>query len=342
MSEVTALANQVNSAGQVDSARLEMTGAGRFQVCDLTIESTIPLPELREMVGGSHDCRFEVRPTGKRFDGEFHWFHHCPTQDGEIWLSVAVLGEDYLLRFPDQGDFLISRDGKEIQCCPLPGTQESTVRHLFLDQVVPLVLSRRESLVLHASAIVAPEGVVAFVGKSGQGKSTLAACFGQIGYPLISDDYLVLRKTAEDWSAVPSYPGVRLWPEASDGIFSAPPKSVEIAHHTEKRRVSDPALIPFAGQPSSLRCLYVLDDEGDTSQPQPSIASLSPKDAFMRLVACAFNLDTRDKGLLERQFQAIGNLRAMLPCYRLRYERDFSALPLVRRLIVDQQKRNEK
>ena len=39
------------------------------------------------------------------------------------------------------------------------------------------MLSRRESLVLHASAILTPEGVIAFVGKSGQGKSTLAACF---------------------------------------------------------------------------------------------------------------------------------------------------------------------
>ena len=53
--------------------------------------------------------------------------------------------------------------------------------------------------------------------------------------------------------AIPSYPGVRLWPETSDGIFSVAPETAEIAHYTDKRRVSDPALVPFAEGPSALR-----------------------------------------------------------------------------------------
>ena len=332
------LAEPVNLANRVDNARLGMTGAGRFRVCDLVVESTVPLPELTEAVGRSPDCRFKVLPAVKDFAGECHWFHHWRTQDNRVWLSLAVLGEDYLLRFPGLGDFLISRDGKEVQCQPLTGTPQSTIRHLFLDQVIPRILSRREPLVLHASAILAPEGAIAFVGKSGQGKSTLATCFGQIGCPLISDDYVVLRKMAEGWTAIPSYPGVRLWPQASDGIFDAQPESTEIAHYMEKRRVIDPALVPFVDKPASVRCLYFLDEDGDMVHSGPSITPLVPREAFMRLVACAFNLDIRDKTLLERQFDAIGNLRAKLPCFQLRYVRDFSILPAVRRLIVDHQR----
>lgn len=315
-----------------------MTSAGRFQVCDFVIESSVPLPELRETVGGSPLCRFKVLPAGKGFAGEFHWFHRWPAPDGGVWLSFAR-NEDYLLRFPGQGDFLISRDGREVQCRPLRGTPESTIRHLFLDQVIPLVLSRRELLVLHASAILTPDGVIAFVGKSGHGKSTLAASFGQVGYPLISDDYLLLRKTAEDWIAIPSYPGVRLWPRTSEGIFSDPPETTEVAHYTEKRRVFDPAIIPFAERPSSLRCMYFLDDDGDTS-PEPAIAHLSPKDIFMKLVTAAFNLDILDKVMLARQFCAIGDLGTRLPCFGLRYARDFSVLPAVRRLVMTQQMRS--
>ena len=67
------------------------------------------------------------------------------------------------------------------------------VRHLFLDSVIPLILSRREPLVLHASAILFDGRAIAFIGTSGQGKSTLAASHSQLGYSLISDDYLVFR-----------------------------------------------------------------------------------------------------------------------------------------------------
>jgi Coenzyme PQQ synthesis protein D (PqqD) len=337
MSEAVTLAKTVNLANGVDNARLEMPGAGRFRVCDLVVESTVPLPELTEVVGRGPDCCFKVLPAVRDFAGEYHWFRHWSTQDNRVWLSLAFLGEDYLLRFPAQGEFLISRDGKEVQCQPLTGTPQSTIRHLFLDQVIPRILSRREPLVLHASAILAPEGAIAFVGKSGQGKSTLATCFGQIGCPLISDDYLVLRKMAEGWTAIPSYPGVRLWPQVSNGIFDAQPESTEIAHYTGKRRVIDPALVPFVDKPASVRCLYFLEEDGDMFQPGPSIVPVVPREVFMRLVACAFNLDIRDKTLLERQFDAVGDLTAELPCFQLHYVRDFSILPAVRRLIVDHQ-----
>jgi hypothetical protein len=333
------IGNQVRPAKQVDGSRLEMTGAGRFRVCDLVIESNVRLPELQAAAGEIPDCLFKVLPAGTSFAGEFHWFHRWPSPDGGVWLSFAARGEDYLLRFPSQGDFLISGDGNEVQCCPLPGTPESTIRHLFLDQIVPLILSKRELLVLHASAILTPDGVIGFVGKSGQGKSTLAACFGQAGYPLISDDYLLLRRTSEDWMAVPSYPGVRLWPETSEGIFSDPPGTTEIAHYTAKRRVCDPALIPFADSPSFLRCLYFLDEGGERLA-EPVIATLSPKDVFMKLVTYAFNLDIGDKALLKRQFGAIEHLSTRVPCFSLQYARDFSGLSAVRRLVVTHQTRS--
>ncbi len=149
------------------------------------------------------------------------------------------------------------------------------------------------------------------------------------------------RERSDDWVAIPSYPGVRLWPESSDGIFSVPPESAEIAHYTDKRRVSDPALVPFALGPSALRCLYFLNDEGETFLPEPAILPLKPREAFMRLVSCAFSLDIRDKVRLERQFEAIGQITRQLPCFQLEYARDFAMLPAVRRMIVDQPVRSE-
>jgi hypothetical protein len=349
MKEAVTFVNRVALAERNDSVELVNTGAGRFRVCDLAIESNVHLPELKEWDKGKSededrfDCRFQVLESGNGFEGEVNWFRRWSTQDSGVWLNFGMLGGDYLLRFPGHSDFLISRDGSEVQCCPLSGTPASTIRHLFLDQVIPLILSRREPLVLHASAVLTSRGAIAFVGKSGQGKSTLAASFGQIGCPLISDDYLVLRKTNEDWIAIPSYPGVRLWPQSSDGIFSALPETTEIAHYTEKRRVSDLNLLPFTERPSSLRSVYLIDgDSGEENIPSGAPIVLSnPREAFMKLVACTFNLDVRDKVLLRNQFAAIAHLRSRLPCFRLQYARDFSALPALRQLILDHQTRNE-
>lgn len=346
MSETATWTKSPGPASRAEGTGLDPAGAASYRVCELLVESSVRLPELTQ-AEGSPDCSFLVLPPGEGFHGDVHWFHQWKTADQEeTWLKVADRGPDYQLRFLDQADFLISRDGKHIRCRPLPGTPLSTIRHLFLDQIVPLMLSRRESLVLHASAILTPEGVIAFVGKSGQGKSTLAACFGQNGFRLISDDYLLLRKIdsaqpGADWVAVPSYPGVRLWPETSDGVFSVAPETAEIAHYTDKRRVSDPALVPFAEGPSALKCLYFLNDEGDACPPEPAILPLRPRDAFIKLVSCAFNLDIRDKAQLGRQFGAIGEITSRLPCFQLDYARDFAALPAVRRLIIDQPLRRQ-
>jgi hypothetical protein len=342
MSLAAKSANWIRPANRAGFAGLELPGTARYRVCQLVVESNVPLPELAHANGGSPHCRLEVLPGGEGFAGEVDWFHRRTSPEDETWLRFGDLDGDYLLRFRDEGDFLISPDGRDVQCLPRPGTAESTIRHLFLDQIVPLVLSRRESLVLHASAILTSQGVIAFVGKSGQGKSTLAACFGQSGFRLISDDYVVLRKKmtrderAEEWVAIPSYPGVRLWPETSEGIFSVPPESSEIARYTDKRRVSDPALIPFAEGPSALRCLYFLNDGEEGLQPEPALLCLRPREAFMNLVRCAFNLDIRDKTVLERQFDAIGQVSAQVPCFQLNYAREFATLPAVQRLIVEQ------
>lgn len=309
-----------------------------FHVCDLVVESNIPLPELPLVEIRTPDCRFKLLAAGAPGAGEFRWFNHwrLPGEE-QAWLSFATWGNDYVLRFAAQGDFLITRDTSEVKCRPVPGLPESTVRHLFLDQILPLILSRRGHLVLHASAVLTPLGVIAFVGASGCGKSTLAARLAKCGYALVCDDYLALREVAGDFIASPSYPGVRLWPEATGAIFGQVSQSAEIAHYTVKRRVSDRSLIRFAADSAPVRCLYFLDEE--KSPEWPLIGSMSSREAFMKLVASAFNLDITDKTLLEWQFGTIGRAGNQLQCFHLAYPRDFSLLPAVIQAIVDHHER---
>jgi hypothetical protein len=59
----------------------------------------------------------------------------------------------------------------------------------LLRQMAPIVSSVEHRLVLHASAVLLPRGIVAFIGESGAGKSTLAEAFSTP----VADDLLAVR-----------------------------------------------------------------------------------------------------------------------------------------------------
>lgn len=304
-----------------------------YCICDLALASNIPLPELSPAKVCAAGCRFELLPPENPSPSNFAWFHHWTFEEGgkEAWAHFARTGDGYLLRFPSCGDFFVSANAAEIQCRPLPGIPEVTVRHLFLDQVIPLVLSRREPIVLHASAVQTAHGVIAFAGKSGQGKSTLAAKFAQKGCMLVSDDCLVLRAEHGGWTALPSYPGVRLWPSTAEELLREDTRTAGVAHYTNKCRVSDTDLLPFANGPAPMRKLFILAD--DTSP--VSIRRLSPGRAFIALVEFAYNLDIQDAAFLRSQFEAVGQLTADVPAYAIHYPREFVSLPAVQATILN-------
>src|SRR5205823_4302033 len=56
----------------------------------------------------------------------------------------------------------------------------------------PHVLALSGHAVLHAAAVEASDGVVAFCGSSGRGKTTLASLLADQGMPLVAEDLLVL------------------------------------------------------------------------------------------------------------------------------------------------------
>jgi hypothetical protein len=110
------------------------------------------------------------------------------------WLSTAKSDGGYLLRFPKLADFTIDAGGRDINCIEAgDGVTVVTLRHLAIDHVMPRVLNLLGIESLHATAVAAPAGAIAFLGDAGTGKSTLAASFQLTGFESFCDDCLVLR-----------------------------------------------------------------------------------------------------------------------------------------------------
>lgn len=317
-------------------AGAKVSDTALYQMCGFTIESGIPLPELLPARGREAVCAFRVLDDQPPEPAPSQWFHHWRVSNGEVCLSFAKHDDGYLLRFPDIADFSVSADAKEIRCFPKTCIPANTIRHLFLNQVIPLILSRLGRLVVHASAVVTSHGAIAFVGMAGAGKSTLAASFAKDGFPLLTDDCLLLDENDGRLLVHPSYPGLRLWDDAVSALFGDTPMLFPVAHYTDKKRLRlSEEQLPFYTDVVELKRMYVLDSSRRTGREEPvDIFPLSAREAFMELVSYSYKLDITDHARLKDEFERLERIVARPLCYCLKYPRDLSLLPAVREAIL--------
>ncbi|MGH7935281.1 MAG: hypothetical protein ACREQN_19235 [Candidatus Binataceae bacterium] len=263
------------------------------------------------------------------------WTVNSRLADGTPWLRYAKLDAGYLARYP-AADFLLGCRGDEVTCVKRKrATSLKTLRHLLLDQVLPIVLNLRGQGALHATGILTAQGVCAFTGPAGTGKSTLAASFLCAGYPSLGDDCLAITENGR-FLATPAYPGVRLWTDAAVALAMDSAPSVPVADYSSKRRILGRDLVcDFPSEPEPLARIYRISRQAEDSEPAAlSIERLSPREAFLELLGATFPLDASDQQMLTRSFRFIERLVAAVPVLRLRIPNDLSALPAVREAVL--------
>lgn len=306
-----------------------------YAICNIALESDLNLPELEWAKGHTPEIRFLMSRTALSDGADCEWLHTWTLPGGTPWLVIGRQGRGYLLRFPEMVDFAVSPDARAILCYAASDTPSETVRHLLLDQVLPLVLSWRGQFVVHGSAVLTPQGTIAFVGDSGSGKSTLASSFGGDGMAVLTDDCLLLEEKEGCLTAIPSYPGVRLWPNTADAMLGKGRVLAGVANYTEKIRVNRGAGIHFSTEPAKLRRMYFLapGEEGEQIG-NVRIRPLSSRDAVVELVKYTFLIDVTDRLRLLGEFERFSRLATQPLFYRLSFPRDFSRLAEVRGAIL--------
>ena len=325
-----------------------------YEAFGLLIESDAPLFEPVAAEPESADCRLCLATDRISALESADWKAREHFSDGSFWLSSAKLGASYALRFSGKADFLISPDRRQVSWVSR-GASVDTIRHLFLDQVLPRLLASRDHAVLHASAVMVGNEAIAFMGDSGQGKSTLSASLAACGYPLITDDSLLLQKSDESVNCVPSYPGVRLWEESVGALFDGSAVAVPIAHQVDKYRLNAREnKFAFASKPIALRKIFLLspdlpiDEESSalSVQPEPlmdvaasadviTITPISPSEVFGDLLAASYRLEFDDALSIREEFELLSWIAGAVRFARLSYPHDFSLLPQIQRAILE-------
>lgn len=207
--------------------------------------------------------------------------------------------------------------------------------HHLWGVVVPLLLSERGDLALHASAVAAGGRCVAFVGHSGRGKSTTAgAALCDPAVSLVSEEALVV-------SAGPGAPGVawpgpiglRLLPDAAaalgpsigpaiaetDAGFGGIDDATDTIGTPHKPGL--PARSRLAGEPARLDAICLLGPPADGAG--PFVERLRPVAAIPLLLPHTVASPDRLPSTVRR----LADVLATTPVYRVRFPVGVDALP---------------
>ena len=171
-----------------------------YSIFGLRVRSSLPLPELFPAIGdGQPDVTVETAAVADE---------QCRGS------GLRAVEDALVLDVPEVARFRIS-GGNKITVAADSGAPQRNIRLYLLGSAFGALLHQRGLLPLHANGVEIDGKAVAFMGASGEGKSTLAAWFHDQGHRIIADDVCVVgfEPSGEPY-ATPGPPRLRLWADA--------------------------------------------------------------------------------------------------------------------------------
>jgi hypothetical protein len=304
----------------------------RYSAYGLAIASDIPLPLPQYDAGVLGEIEYRSAKAPMRSAAAEGGLD----ETGDAWHQYAALpdGATYV-RWKDVGEFLVSTDGQSITGWQAEASSGESFLVYMLGQALSFALVVQGFEPLHATAIVVDGSAIVFLGDSGFGKSSLAACCLNGGYRLLTDDLLLVHEDAGRMLAYPGPARIKLFPKVARRFVPAAGDCPPLNGGTAK------SILPIdraAGTaPTELRAIYVLAAPRDVCR-RDSVSSepLSAREAFIELVKSTFNRRLADPRRLQRQFESMTRIANRVPVRRLLYPRSLDRLPEVRDLVLSE------
>lgn len=285
----------------------------------LGIHSFLPLPELL-VDDVPADVTVRLGDTG----------YSSPEHSGNVhYFSPNAKETRLFLR--DVGSISV-RKGRDIVIDPIPGVEDRLLRLLILGPALGVLLQQRGRLVLHASAVAVASKAVLFLGRSGWGKSTMAAALYARGHDIVADDVTAIKvgKATDIPMVVPGFPQLKLWPEAAASSLGDVPETLPRVNPRLDKRARRIAH-GFTQASLPVGRIYVLD-EGEKHE----VELLEPQDALIELISHSYCVGLLEgAGASALHFLQCASIVNNVTISRLKRHRSLSALSDLAQLIEE-------
>lgn len=250
------------------------------------------------------------------------------TPEGEVKAEFRRTATGYMVRFPEEADFEIAINPRQVVGWPTPDIEDHHFESLFHHAIVPLLGNHEGGLFLHGSAVAIGGRAVAFLGLSRTGKTTLAGAMARAGHPFLTEDVIELTQLDTSCLLQPKRSQLRLFADSAAHLIGDGFQCDGLDH---KHTVSGGDAMPFCEAACPLARIYLLGN--DHSAPL-ALAQLAPPLALTQLLQHSFLLDVEDRQRLRGHFGRLGELSERIACKTLDYPRQYSELPRVIDAIV--------
>ena len=306
----------------------------RYHYFDTTISSTrcmMGLPRYRGQTELEY-CEVDYPLV----TGREQWIQDWNRGSTRLLVSCARMDGGYLFRHDTIGDYQIDLQLRTIVCHPNSSADDESLQHFLLDQVIPRTLGQLGSTIVHASAVrpCDSDTVIAFVGSSGAGKSTMAASFINDSGAVLADDCLMLDVMSKQVVGIPVYPGSHLWTDSAISLFPQVVDAPLAGSRMHKQRFSDRAY-RSKPEPVGVDMLISLEAHNDEDNKTIILEPITGYAAIMVLIKRVFFLDPGELHNIATLFAKIAALlNSGLRVYRLRYPHDYVYLPTIRQRVL--------
>ena len=223
-------------------------------------------------------------------------------------VKVYAISHGILLKVKGGSEIFITSHGEAISKRNPQEAPSQLDREIILGPALVLALALHDTWSLHASAVLCRETTIAFLGESGQGKSTLAAYLSSIDNPdwrLAADDILPVTISSTGVDVWPRFPQLKLPLQAQPG--------------------------PGLPEHLPLNALCVLTSAGQEEIPELQL--LPPNLATRELISHTAGTRMFTPELLGNHLAFCTHVAGQVPVYRLTYPHRRNTLPKIKTLL---------
>src|SRR5262249_12086398 len=149
------------------------------------------------------------------------------------------------------------------------------------------------------------ERAVVFAGSPGAGKSSTAAAFALLGYPVLSDDIVVIADEDGVMMTHPSHGHLSVWPDAAQGLFASESLPQHSAVYPKHRVDLIEHGLRFNENAVPIDTICILGRRGARGQ-MPMLRQLHPQAALVALVGQTYSNYVLDRSMRAREFDLLG------------------------------------